>query len=271
MRVTLWGLLLGGAVINLVQLATDQVSVQRYLTATSLKEAQRALWLKLALLMPVFIVFYLTGLVLYAFYQMHGDPLAAGRITKADQILPYFVINELPAGLPGLLIAAIYSGTMSATSSGINALTTATLVDFRQRLSHKPSSEQQQLRLARWLTIGYGALVILLAFGVGKLGAADRSQQQSHWAGWRPAARAVPVGHAGQKSHRVGHGHWLGRGCGGGDSGVLCSQTSFLWYGVVGCAVTMLVGWLASLLLSFLRPASGAGQPRLAQSVTEKS
>ena len=170
-RVTLWSLLLGGTVINLVQLATDQVSVQRYLTATSLKEAQKALWLKFWLLIPVFIVFYLTGLVLYAFYQIHGDPLAAGQITRVDQILPYFVITQLPAGLPGLLIAAIYSGTMSATSSGLNALTTATLVDFRQRLSHKPSSEPQQLRLARYITIGYGALVIGLAFGVSKLGA----------------------------------------------------------------------------------------------------
>ena len=62
MRVTPWGLLLGCAVINLVQLVTDQVSVQRDLTATSLKEAQRALWLKFWLLIPVFIVFYLTGL-----------------------------------------------------------------------------------------------------------------------------------------------------------------------------------------------------------------
>jgi SSS family transporter len=172
-RVTLWGLLFGGAVINLVQMATDQVSVQRYMTATSIKEARRSLWFKLGMLAPVFLVFYGTGLVIFAFYHTPGavDPLANGLISKPDQILPYFVVNELKWGLPGLLIAAIFGATMSATSSGINALTTATLVDFHQRFWHKSSdAEGVKLSLARALTLVYGALVIILAFVVGKLG-----------------------------------------------------------------------------------------------------
>ena len=100
-RVTLWGLVIGAAFMHLVQMATDQVSVQRYLTATSLRAAQRGLWIKLWLVLPVTAVFYGTGAVLHAFYRVHGDPLAAGKIAKADQILPYFVINELPAGQIG--------------------------------------------------------------------------------------------------------------------------------------------------------------------------
>ena len=256
-RDTLWGLLLGGAVINLVQLATDQVSVQRYLTATSMKEAQRALWLKLALLVPVFLVFYLTGLVLYAFYQVHGDPLAAGRITKADQILPHFVINELPAGLPGLLIAAIYSGTMSATSSGINALTTATLVDFRQRLSRKPLSEKQQLRLARYLTVGYGALVILLAFGVGKLGALIEASNKAIGLVGGPLLGLFLLGMLVKRA--TSWGAVIGWTAGVVAVVPVCfaSKTSFLWYGVVGCIVTVFVGWLASLLLTRMSPRYG--------------
>jgi SSS family transporter len=259
-RVTLWGLLLGGAVINLVQLATDQVSVQRYLTATSLKEAQRALWLKFWLLIPVFIVFYLTGLVLYAFYQIHGDPLAAGRITKADQILPYFVITELPAGLPGLLIAAIYSGTMSATSSGINALTTATLVDFRQRLSHKPLSEHGQLRLARLLTVAFGALVIVLAFGVSKLGPLIEASNKAIGLVGGPLLGLFLLGMLFKRA--TPWGTVIGWAVGVASVIPVCfySNTSFLWYGVVGCAVTVVVGWLASLLLSFLRPAPVAAK-----------
>jgi len=172
-RITLWGLLFGGAVINLVQMATDQVSVQRYMTATSIKEARRSLWFKLGMLAPVFLVFYGTGLVIFAFYHTPGavDPLANGLISKPDQILPFFVVNELKWGLPGLLIAAIFGATMSATSSGINALTTATLVDFHQRFWHKSSdAEGVKLGLARALTFGYGTLVIILAFVVGKLG-----------------------------------------------------------------------------------------------------
>jgi len=268
-RVTLWGLLFGGALINLVQLATDQVSVQRYLTATSLKEAQRALWLKFWLLIPVFIVFYLTGLVLYAFYQAHGDPLAAGRITSSDQILPYFVITQLPAGLPGLLIAAIYSGTMSATSSGLNALTTATLVDFRQRLSHKPTTEEQQLKLARLLTVAYGALVILLAFVVSKLGALIEASNKAIGLVGGPLLGLFLLGMLLKRA--TAWGAVFGWFAGVAAAALVCfyTRTSWMWYGVVGCAVTFVVGWLASLLfslasllLSFLRRASAASPPQ---------
>jgi len=231
------------------------------LTATSLKEAQRALWLKFWLLIPVFIVFYVTGLVLYAFYQVHGDPLAAGRITRADQILPYFVVTELPAGLPGLLIAAIYSGTMSATSSGINALTTATLVDFRQRLSHKKASEAQQLRTARHLTLAYGALVIVLAFGVSKLGALIEASNKAIGLVGGPLLGLFLLGMLVKRATAWG-------AVIGWFAGVVlavlvafCTQTSWMWYGVVGCVVTFVVGCLASLVISLLRPAPIAAPP----------
>ncbi len=170
-RLTLWGLLIGAIFMHLVQMATDQVSVQRYLTARSLREAQRGLWLKLALVLPVTAVFFGTGVILAAYYQVHGDPLAARHIRKADQILPYFVVTELPPGFPGLFIAAIYAASMSTISSGINSLTSVTLIDFYQRLWRRPVvSEVSQVRLARGLSVAYGALVIVLAFLVQHLG-----------------------------------------------------------------------------------------------------
>jgi sodium-coupled monocarboxylate transporter 8/12 len=245
-RVTVWGALIGGAILNLVQLATDQVSVQRYLTATSMKEAQRSLWLKLALLMPVLIVFYGSGLVLYAFYQTHTDPLAAKLITKADQILPYFVINELPAGLPGLLIAAIFAGTMSVTSSGINALTTATLVDFQQRLEREPAPEAQQLKIARWLTVAYGALVVLLAFGVSRLGTLMEASNKAIGLVGGPLLGLFLLGMLIKRATPTGA--VIGWFAGLATAIWVCfgTKTSFLWLGVAGCAVTVAIGWLAS-------------------------
>ncbi len=166
-RVNIYSLLLAGAFLHLVQMATDQVSVQRYLSAGSLKEAQRSLWIKLWFVLPVLVLFYGTGLVLYAFYKIHGDPLAAGLIAKEDQILPYFVVTQLPAGLPGLLIAAIYAASMSTISAGLNSMASATVVDFKQRLSKAPEGTQaQQIGNARWITVGYGVLVMGLAFAV---------------------------------------------------------------------------------------------------------
>lgn len=264
-RVTLWGLLFGGAVINLVQMATDQVSVQRYMTATSIKEARRSLWFKLCLLVPVFLVFYGTGLVIFAFYHSPGavDPLAAGLIKKPDQILPYFVVNELRWGLPGLLIAAIFGATMSATSSGINALTTATLVDFHQRYWHKSSNaEGVKLSLARWLTLGYGTLVIILAFVVGKLGSLLEVSNTFIGMVGGPLLGIFFLGILVKRANTAGTViGWLAGVstlvpiCFFKESG-FWANTSFLWYGVIGCVVTVVIGSLASLLFPAPSPGS---------------
>jgi sodium-coupled monocarboxylate transporter 8/12 len=248
-RVTLWGLLIGSAFMHLVQMATDQVSVQRYLTAKSLKEAQRGLWLKLWLVLPVTAVFYGAGIVLYAFYQVHGDPLSAGKISRPDQILPYFVVTELPHGFPGLFIAAIYAASMSTISAGINSLTSASLVDFYQRLWRNPDlSEHHQIRLARRLTLTYGALVIVLAFFVKHLGTLlEASNTVISLVGGpllglfflgvlvrRATARGALVGWAAGVAVLMPIG--------------FLTRTSFLWFAMVGCLTTMAVGFLVSLL-----------------------
>jgi sodium-coupled monocarboxylate transporter 8/12 len=248
-------------------MATDQVSVQRYMTATNIKEARRSLWFKLCLLIPVFLVFYGTGLVIFAFYHAKGvDPLASGLISKSDQILPYFVINELPMGLPGLLIAAIFGATMSATSSGINALTTATLVDFHQRFwLNSSNAENVKLSLARWLTLFYGGLVILLAFVVGRLGTLLEVSNTFIGMVGGPLLGIFFLGILFKRANTPGAViGWI--------AGVIAlvpvcffkqtealewAKTSFLWYGVIGCVVTVVVGLLASL---FFPPSSKAAQ-----------
>jgi SSS family transporter len=246
-RLTLWGLLIGAAFMHLVQMATDQVSVQRYLSAKSLKEAQRGLWLKLWFVIPVSGVFYGTGLVLYAFYQVNEDPLAAGNITKADQILPYFVVNELPSGLPGLFIAAIYAASMSTISSGINSLTSASLVDFYQRLWRRPDlSEKNQLRIARVLSLSYGALVIVLAFLVQRLGTLLEATNKVIGLIGGPLIGLFLLGilfrRATSRGALVG---WIG---GLVITLWVCFGTriSFLWYAMTGCIATMVIGYIVS-------------------------
>lgn len=248
-RVTLWGLLIGAAFMSLVQMATDQVSVQRYLTARDLKTAQRGLWLKLAMTLPVTFVFYGTGLVLYAYYRVHGDPLEAGKITRADQILPYFVVNELPAGFPGIFIAAIFAASMSTVSAGINSLTSASLVDFYQRLWRRPDlSERNQLKIARTLTIAYGAIVIVLAFLVQHLGTLLEATNKVISLVGGPLIGLFLLGILVPRC--TGRGALIGWMAGLGVLLPICfaTQISFLWYALTGCATTMLVGYLVSLL-----------------------
>ena len=247
-RLTLWGLLIGATFMHLVQMATDQVSVQRYLSATSLKVAQRGLWLKLLFTLPVTAVFYGTGLVLYAFYQTHGDPLLAGKIQKADQILPYFVVNELPHGFPGLFIAAIFAASMSTISAGINSLTSASLVDFYQRLWQRPDlSEKNQLRLARWLTFGYGTAVIVLAFLVHRLGTLLEATNKVIGLVGGPMVGLFLLGILFRRA--TARGALVGWVTGLALTLYVCFGTkiSFLWYAMTGAVTTMAVGWLASL------------------------
>ena len=248
-RVTLWGLVIGSAFMHLVQMATDQVSVQRYLTAKSLRAAQRGLWIKLLLVLPVSGLFFGSGLILYAFYQVQGDPLAAGHITKADQILPYFVIQELPAGLPGLFIAAIYAASMSTISAGINSLTSASLVDFYQRLWRRPDlSEVHQLRLARILTFAYGGTVMLLAFLVERLGTLLEATNKVISLVGGPLIGLFLLGML--FSRVTARGALIGWLAGVVATIWVCFGTdvSFLWWAMVGTFVTLAAGYAASLL-----------------------
>lgn len=254
-RVTFWAAIIGGAFLSLVQMATDQVSVQRYLTAGSLREAQRSLWIKLWMLVPVLVVFYGSGLVLYAFYKAHGDPLAGGQIARADQILPYFVITQLPAGLPGLLIAAIFAASMSTVSAGVNSLTSATLCDFFQTLSHRSAlSERTLLSLARWFTLGYGVLVTALAFAIAGM-KANLVESVNAIIGLvgGPLLGLFLLGIFSRKTETRG----ALIGCLSGFAVLLffffyeapqppsmkpAPLVSFLWLTMIGCVVTMLVG-----------------------------
>jgi sodium-coupled monocarboxylate transporter 8/12 len=210
--------------------------------------ARRGLWVKLVMTLPVVAVFYGTGLVLYAFYQVHGDPLAAGKITKADQILPYFVVNELPSGLPGLFIAAIYAASMSTISAGINSLTSASLVDFYQRLWRNPNlAEKHQLKIARWLTFVYGALVIVLAFLVHRLGTLLEATNKVIGLVGGPLVGLFLLGIVIKRA--TARGALIGWLAGLGMTIWVCFGTniSFLWYAMTGCLTTMLVGTIVSL------------------------
>jgi sodium-coupled monocarboxylate transporter 8/12 len=258
-RVNIWSLLFAAAFLHLVQMATDQVSVQRYLSAGSLKEAQRSLWIKLWFILPVIVLFYGTGLVLYAFYKVHGDPLAAGFIAKEDQILPYFVVTQLPSGLPGLLIAAIYAASMSTISAGLNSLASATMVDFKQRLSKAPEGTQaQQVGNARWITVGYGVLVMGLAFAVSMMrGNLVESVNTVIGLIGGPMLGLFFLGMFTQRADTRG----ALLGCLTGfiailsiylyQGGVFTAEVpkqivSFIWFSLFGCLITMGVGLLTS-------------------------
>ena len=110
-RVTFWGAMIGGTCHNLIQMVTDQISVQRYLTAKSLEECQRALWLKLGVTLPLVLLFYLTGTVLFGYYRAYPDrePVVnpAGQVVARGEAGPGEDVKPLGGGQQNRILALL--------------------------------------------------------------------------------------------------------------------------------------------------------------------
>ena len=245
-RVTFWGALIGGLFSNLVQMGTDQISVQRYLTAKSLPEATKSLWFKLIITVPVVVVFYLMGAILYAFYQVHPGRLPV--LEQADRILPYFVVNEMPAGIPGMLIAAIFAATMSTVSAGINALSTASIVDFYRRHMHDEPDSDHLLHISKWLTCCYGVLATVAAFLMPLLGTLVEATNKIMGMLGGPLLGVFLLGMLTKRTNSVGALMGAFFGSLALAYVVFSTEVSFLWYAAIGCAATMILGYVFSLV-----------------------
>ena len=128
---SVWAMILGGGILVLSSMGTDQAYLQRYFTTRSLKEGRRSVLLDVVIVIPIIFLLYLLGTVLFVYYRFHPDRLAG--LANPDQILPFFIVHELPSVLSGLVIASIFASSMAVMSASINSLTTVTTVDFYQR------------------------------------------------------------------------------------------------------------------------------------------
>lgn len=134
---TFWVMILYGTFINLQNFGIDQNYVQRYKSAKDLKSARFSALFGGLLYLPVSFLFFVIGAALFVFYQ--NTPLPEGIAN--DQVFPYFIVNVLPEGITGLLIAAIFAAGMSTISTSINSSATVIFTDFIQRNTYKKSTE----------------------------------------------------------------------------------------------------------------------------------
>ena len=120
------------------------------------------------------------------------------RTGDSNMVLPHFVRNVLPSGLAGLVFAGVFAATMSVFSSGLNSLSTATCMDFIQRLRRiRSHSEDLTLAGARWITLVWGLFVTLAAIGVyfAHIGSALADRRRHHRFLQRTVVGHVPAGH----------------------------------------------------------------------------
>lgn len=166
-----WVVLVGNLFMNLVPYTADQAVVQRYFTTKDEKTAARSIWTNAILIVPSTLTLFLLGTGLWAFYRANPDLLNPALPT--DSIFPLFISQQLPAGIAGLLIAAVFAASMSTLDSSLNSVSAALVTDFFARFRPE-SSDGSRLRLARYLTGGLGVLatstsIALATFDIGSL------------------------------------------------------------------------------------------------------
>jgi solute:Na+ symporter, SSS family len=188
---TVWVVFMYGIFINLTNFGIDQDQVQRYHVARSDRDASRAVWIMALLYVPVSLLFFFIGTGLFAYYQTHPELLqeitqqvaadqlhlnlntaltpnqteeiriAAAALSPSDigdKVFPHFIVNRLPTGMVGLLIAALVAAAMSSIDTSLNCSATIILKDFYGRYIQRQPSERNAMRVLRGATVLWGIL-----------------------------------------------------------------------------------------------------------------
>ena len=159
---TFWTFLLAGLFLALSDLGADQVTVQRLMCTKDEKSAAKALWFNALFKFPGMIILLGMGVALWVYYKQFPDRL--GLIEEdLDKIVPYFAVTQLPMGISGLVIAAIFAAAMSSFDSGLNSLSAALTVDWYERLGREERADRRSLIFAKLLTYVIGSAVTLTA------------------------------------------------------------------------------------------------------------
>ncbi|HEY6328527.1 MAG TPA: sodium:solute symporter [Blastocatellia bacterium] len=166
---TFWAGILGGTVFTLGSHGTDQLIVQRLLACRSASDARKALTLSGFVVLIQFTLVLTIGVMLFGYHHLYPPLLV---LTTNDSVFPTFIVEHLPHGLSGLMIAALLAAAMSNLSGSLNSLSSTTLVDFYQPLWGSAKSEKELLRLSRILTAVWGlslAAIAVVARGWGSV------------------------------------------------------------------------------------------------------
>jgi solute:Na+ symporter, SSS family len=242
---TFWSGIIGGAFLTTASHGTDQLIVQRLLSARTERESKLALLSSGVFVLCQFALFLLVGAMLFVFYKLYPPAVA---FTKTDLVFPTFIVTRMPNVIRGLLVAAILAAAMSNLSAALNSLASTSVMDLYARLRPQ-SSDESRFRLARMSTVFWALILFMLAVLA------------------RNGGKVVEVG---LSIASVAYGALLGvfllgvltkrANQAGSMVGMLCgfifnlylwqfTKISFTWYVAFGSALTFTVGYIASMMI----------------------
>lgn len=243
-KYTFWAGVIGGTFLTTASHGTDQLLVQRLLAARGERESKVALLSSGLVILAQFTLFLLVGAGLWVFYGLHPAHFAS-----SDRAFPTFIVEHLPQGITGLMIAAILAAAMSNLSAALNSLSSTSMVDFFLRFRPQ-TSDRRRISLSRVFTVIWG--IVLFGFGLA-------------------SRRGGKVLELGLTITSVAYGGMLGvfllgvltrrATQTGAIIGMLCglilnicvwrfTKIAFTWYVIMGAIATFVVGYVASLMLN---------------------
>ena len=142
-------------ILGLINFTTEYSSnqnvVQRYIAVKSMPEARKAVVICVAMSVPTWLMFFFLGTCLYGLYKVLPDPEVGSM--NPEQVLPHFILTQVPAGVAGLIIAGCLAAAMSSLDSSINAISTLMTVDFLKRYGKKIRDDMYHLAMAKWFAV----------------------------------------------------------------------------------------------------------------------
>jgi solute:Na+ symporter, SSS family len=249
-----WAGLIGGAFLTTASHGTEQLMVQRLLAAKTETESRWALFGSWIVIAVQFTLFLFIGVILFVYYLETG----ATPPSPPDRIYPQFIWNNLPTGVAGLVIAAILAAAMSNLSAALNSLASTTIMDFYKPLTTsitgQARSESHYLKLARWATVAWGAILFLIGLIARNWGSVLEAGLSIASILYGALLGVFLLGLLTRRASEVG--------AMAGMVGSLFTMfyvkqyttIAWTWYVLIGTAVTLTAGYLVSLVVPQVTP-----------------
>ncbi|HNP34740.1 MAG TPA: sodium/solute symporter [Woeseiaceae bacterium] len=247
---TFWAGLVGGAFLTAATHGTDQLMVQRYLSARRQSDAALALAASGFIVMLQFALFLMLGIGLAAFFAS-ADHAAIGASLKSDQLFAWFIVHYMPVGLLGITLAAVFAAAMSTLSSSLNSSAAVFVKDLYLPL-RRDVTEEGEVRTSRIVTVLFGVLQIGMALLFGLLGTNESTVASVLKISGFAAGPVLGLYFLAVFAHRVGQRAALG----GFLLGVVSlsivamgTPVHWAWYALLGSFATFLWACLIHFLL----------------------
>jgi solute:Na+ symporter, SSS family len=244
---TFWAGLLGGTFLTMASHGTDQLLVQRLFTCKNERDSKKAIIFSGFFVFFQFALFLTIGVMLFVYYKFY--PLSTQLATN-DQVFPRFIVDRLPHGISGLVIAAIFAAAMSNLSGSLNSLASTTVLDFYKPLFKPDATDESLLKLSRWLTAIWGIVLIVIAVLARNVDSVFTVGLTIASLVYGPMLGAFLLGVLTKRANQTGV-----------IVGMLASMTTMLiikfatdlawtWYVLVGTVICLSVGYVVSSIFS---------------------